>query len=603
MDKDKTEVTEGEPSAKRRRTSIGKQRPNFFVAVQISNPEIHREISVLQKFITTKKPLFKSTLIKLITLHITLCTLHLPKNGDIRRAKSALRTLETNMKENLIKDPISLKFKGIGSFKNEVVFAKIETGEPLTRFKDLHINLVEALEDEGLIVKDKFEPHLTIMKMSKDRFLRKKKIFKIPKDLYEEHNEMHFGDQIVKGVQLLKMGYRSPDEYYQCYHHFDLGLHNDETEDHQHCCGVRSVLPSSLIEINPESSDDETEEMFYDAKEVLNEVMAIEESEMDDAHKYLQKFEVNEEVFHDSLDYVAKRANAKVEEFRSSKISSKGKKVQNRRMKRRRYKVCEEGVSVESSALRIKNLEIEEADDLGLKFLLEEMEVEDVKVYDDYSQPDEVNREQPRAQDETVEVKVSTAQSETISSERLNRETAVLPKPDSSAVDKSGKVLKSETEELEDMGLKLLMEETDIEEVKPPNNHRLGDNVATAPPQVVIGKVDTLSTNIANEGVNPEKTVHNKELDVRLDESDRDDLSRVETKYPPSVLEELKLRLEKLRQAGSKESGKKTSEGATEMSNIDVDVIKEGTASKNVAEEHAKESEVQVENSNDKGKE
>ncbi|XP_071455435.1 A-kinase anchor protein 7-like isoform X2 [Hetaerina americana] len=247
-----------EPSPKRTRSlSAGSTRPNFFVAIQVSNPEIHRAVRVVQNLVTSKKPLYKSVLIKLITLHITLCTLCLQGNDEIRRAKKALVKLEQDVKETLMKNPVNLKFKGIGSFKNEVVFAKVEPGEPLNQVKNIHVELLKALIDEGLVVTDDFSPHLTMMKMSRDKSLRKKRIFKIPKDLYEEKSDLEFGDQIVRSIQLLRIGDHAEDAYYSCYHTIDLGTKDEGTEDHVECCGVRSVIPSNVIELPPQEEKKE----------------------------------------------------------------------------------------------------------------------------------------------------------------------------------------------------------------------------------------------------------------------------------------------------------------------------------------------------------
>ncbi|XP_046393489.1 A-kinase anchor protein 7-like [Ischnura elegans] len=250
---------EEEPSPKRTRTSSdGRGRPNFFVAIQVTNPEIHKAVRVVQDLVTSKKPLYKSVLIKLITLHITLCTLCLPGNDDIRRAKNALRNIEKDVKETLKNNPVTLKFKGIGSFKNEVVFAKVEPGEPLTQVKNIHSGLLKALIDEGLLVTDDFTPHLTIMKMSRDKSLRKKRIFKIPKDLYEDKCDLEFGDQTVRSIQLLRIGDHKENTYYNCYHRIDSGIDDDVEDDHIDCCGVKSVTPSCVIEVPPEETPKET---------------------------------------------------------------------------------------------------------------------------------------------------------------------------------------------------------------------------------------------------------------------------------------------------------------------------------------------------------
>nr|CAD7414536.1 unnamed protein product [Timema poppensis] len=151
-------------------------RPNYFVGIQVSNPEIHRAVRLVQQRIIRQEPALCSTVIPTPKLHLTLAVSYLPDPEYVNRAAKVVKECVNAAKETFTTPPVSLTFTGIKSFKNEVVFIGIKEGSALQRVNDLASKLETSLQAAGLSSSSKkaFRPHLTLMKLSKDFTLRRK---------------------------------------------------------------------------------------------------------------------------------------------------------------------------------------------------------------------------------------------------------------------------------------------------------------------------------------------------------------------------------------------------------------------------------------------
>ena len=71
---------------------------------------------------------------------------------------------------------LTVNLCGLGNFRNEIVFAKIKDNKQVDQLKAV-VEVIEAsFMAQGLILPDKhgFKPHITVMKLSKGKHLRKK---------------------------------------------------------------------------------------------------------------------------------------------------------------------------------------------------------------------------------------------------------------------------------------------------------------------------------------------------------------------------------------------------------------------------------------------
>ena len=171
------ENKESQQQRNRKRSGGGKEkvRPNMFIALQVSNPEIHSQIKRFQEHAlaaagdapegSIDPGHVVQTLVPARKGHISLQVFHtdaLDKVLDVMR--SVAETMDGR--------PMTLGFEGTGSFSSDrVVYASLAEGADEVRalWERLQAGLTEAGIEVGGSAKTKasFTPHMTIMKTSK----------------------------------------------------------------------------------------------------------------------------------------------------------------------------------------------------------------------------------------------------------------------------------------------------------------------------------------------------------------------------------------------------------------------------------------------------
>lgn len=150
-------------------------RPNYFVGIQVSNPEIHRVVKMVQEAILSKEPALRTAVVPIPTLHITLAVAHLPDMEHISRAAEAVDKC-SSMHREFFNKSASLHFHGLKTFQNKVLFASIQESEALEELQMMATDLETSFQEltGSPTAKKEFKPHLTILKLSKDFKLRRK---------------------------------------------------------------------------------------------------------------------------------------------------------------------------------------------------------------------------------------------------------------------------------------------------------------------------------------------------------------------------------------------------------------------------------------------
>ncbi|XP_078613593.1 uncharacterized protein LOC144883158 isoform X2 [Branchiostoma floridae x Branchiostoma japonicum] len=209
----------GEEGKVKKKKRESRPRPNYFVAIRVSNEEIHRGLEAVQQAVLEQEKNLLPAMIPLINMHITLLVTHL-REEQVDRAKEALRLAKARLNPEFLRpeNRLVLTFQGLGTFRNDVVFAKIQENDHLTSLRELAETVQTCFVEKEVCSKnDKgFEPHLTLMKTSRNfGKLRSKGIKKIDPKLYEEFNDQRFGEQVVEGLQLCSMlKKKEADGYY-----------------------------------------------------------------------------------------------------------------------------------------------------------------------------------------------------------------------------------------------------------------------------------------------------------------------------------------------------------------------------------------------------
>ncbi|XP_067678130.1 uncharacterized protein [Haliotis asinina] len=235
------EVTKGKGHCQKPR----KPSPNYFVAVQITNPQIHSRLSHVQQEVMSVNHKMKEVMIKLPTLHITLMVMNLQTEEDIARAREALTESGCELRDRFKTLPV-LEVAGLGTFRNQVVFATVSPGDALDDLTHIHQCVIDKMADHGVVSTETkgLTPHITIMKMSKVKAsFRRSVAKKIDPSMYSKFKDMVFGTEMVQRLQLCAMlKPKDTSGYYHVAHEVYLGQGEVTVSEFS-----RSLVQSSIV--------------------------------------------------------------------------------------------------------------------------------------------------------------------------------------------------------------------------------------------------------------------------------------------------------------------------------------------------------------------
>ncbi|XP_074655197.1 A-kinase anchor protein 7-like [Tubulanus polymorphus] len=203
---------------RKRKPSI---RPNYFVALQVTNPRIHTALSDVQAQILAKCPEIKEAMVDIKTLHVTVMVLFVEKSEEsLNRLKTAMDNCQSRIDQELGGQSLEITFKGLGNFKHNVLFASPVENENLLRLTKTAECIIAEFEAQNIHSTDgdrkDFKPHLTILKLSKSLAkLKKKGIKRIEPELYAEFVDADFGEDVFKSIQLCEMKRDDETGYYR----------------------------------------------------------------------------------------------------------------------------------------------------------------------------------------------------------------------------------------------------------------------------------------------------------------------------------------------------------------------------------------------------
>ncbi|NXO00290.1 AKA7G protein, partial [Rhinopomastus cyanomelas] len=202
-----------------------REAPNYFVAVPITDDQILDRIEDVQELIFTKEPNLLRALLPVQTMHLTLVVAHLGTEEEVKKAVLALKQSKAKVEAILQGQELRMAFRGIGQFNNQVVYVKMleEAQKMLSRvaeaveecFTEMNLNISGSKD---------FKPHLTFLKLSKARGLKRRGFRRICPDLYEEYEDSYFGTEVFSQLDLCAMHKKKQESgYYHCECSIDVG--------------------------------------------------------------------------------------------------------------------------------------------------------------------------------------------------------------------------------------------------------------------------------------------------------------------------------------------------------------------------------------------
>ncbi|XP_032398963.1 A-kinase anchor protein 7 isoform X2 [Etheostoma spectabile] len=214
---------DSEEDAENKKKKKETMRPNYFISIPITNTQISSAVIAVQEAVLQQEPRLARAMIPVPTLHITLLVTHLASQEQVDLAATVLAQVEPSLAELLGGRDLVLPFSGISHFRKEVVFVGLTPGQHRHTLDSLAELLRSRFEEQGLLQEGNrgFEPHLTIMKLSRVSKLRSQGIKRVDPALYSNYTNKFFGDQTVERLDLCSMlKKKQQDGYY----HTDTSL-------------------------------------------------------------------------------------------------------------------------------------------------------------------------------------------------------------------------------------------------------------------------------------------------------------------------------------------------------------------------------------------
>ncbi|XP_032398962.1 A-kinase anchor protein 7 isoform X1 [Etheostoma spectabile] len=234
---------DSEEDAENKKKKKETMRPNYFISIPITNTQISSAVIAVQEAVLQQEPRLARAMIPVPTLHITLLVTHLASQEQVDLAATVLAQVEPSLAELLGGRDLVLPFSGISHFRKEVVFVGLTPGQHRHTLDSLAELLRSRFEEQGLLQEGNrgFEPHLTIMKLSRVSKLRSQGIKRVDPALYSNYTNKFFGDQTVERLDLCSMlKKKQQDGYY----HTDTSLQLDLNPLHaKHSSGRRRSEP------------------------------------------------------------------------------------------------------------------------------------------------------------------------------------------------------------------------------------------------------------------------------------------------------------------------------------------------------------------------
>ncbi|XP_077409402.1 A kinase (PRKA) anchor protein 7 isoform X3 [Vanacampus margaritifer] len=224
---------DGEQDAEKSKKKKQTQRPNYFVSIPITNLQISSAVTEVQEAVLEREPGLAKAMIPVPTLHVTLLVTHLADQEQVDLAAAALAQVEPSLDELLGGAELVLPFSGVAHFRNDVVFVALGPGPHTRVLRCLAELLCGRFKERGLVEGDArgFQPHLTIMKLSRAPKLRSQGLKRVDPSLYSNYTSRFFGDQMVERLDLCSMlKKKQQDGYYHTETSLQLGSRSEPDE-------------------------------------------------------------------------------------------------------------------------------------------------------------------------------------------------------------------------------------------------------------------------------------------------------------------------------------------------------------------------------------
>lgn len=200
-------------------------KPNYFVAIRVSDLCIHSRVQTVQDTVVSHDERLEPALVPLETLHLTLLVIHLKNEEQIEKAKKILQQCRKELPEHVLPSgTFTLRFKGLDfrfpTGKNPWLrYVKPVGKEGIEKLEKVYNFVRKTFTKEGFPPTDpdrKFHPHVTIINLNEAPNLQEEGISKLPEKSFSNCRFLDFGEEQVSSLYLCLMGpERTRDGFYK----------------------------------------------------------------------------------------------------------------------------------------------------------------------------------------------------------------------------------------------------------------------------------------------------------------------------------------------------------------------------------------------------
>ncbi|XP_060586861.1 uncharacterized protein LOC132742445 [Ruditapes philippinarum] len=175
------------------------KRPNFFVALQITDTNTIEKLVDAQKQVIKRYPNYADYKIPANGFHLTLSVLKLDNKSNYKACFEAMNQAKSKL-EKLARNTEPLIFQGLDHFNERVIYAKVKYSQQFLALVD-EIRVINAGFDVGSS-RSSFKPHLTLFKVGRSGSFERKDILL---NIFNEP-DCPFGSQAIDNIQVCRMG-------------------------------------------------------------------------------------------------------------------------------------------------------------------------------------------------------------------------------------------------------------------------------------------------------------------------------------------------------------------------------------------------------------
>ncbi|XP_070580897.1 leukocyte receptor cluster member 9-like [Ptychodera flava] len=189
-------------------------KPNYFLALRITDKDILAAVQQVQEKMVETEPRLASCCIPPTKLHLTICTMRIDSESQMKTACGVLKDLKHEI-SRLLPPATLLKFDGLNVFRDRVLYAAPQPEPALLKFYDHITSLFRAAGVNLAGTRDEYTPHMTIVKLTRS-VAKQLRNPCLEEASYYEYLDDYFGTQAIESLHLCSMGSgQRHDGFYQ----------------------------------------------------------------------------------------------------------------------------------------------------------------------------------------------------------------------------------------------------------------------------------------------------------------------------------------------------------------------------------------------------